>query len=77
MQRLAILPSDKLTSVAGKALTSLKSVWYVDTAKGLDIGDTYLNKKTVLGFIYSIADTEQDRATRILGMQRARNNLHF
>ena len=38
----------------------------IDKAKGLDVGDTYLNQKAALKFLNCIADTEQDRTKDIL-----------
>ena len=49
-----------------KPLTDYKWLCDVDGAKGLDVGDTYMNEKAALSFLNCISETEKKKTAEIL-----------
>ena len=49
-----------------RSLTDYKWLCDIDKAKGLEIGETYLNEKSALVFLSCIADTEKDKTLDLM-----------
>ena len=49
-----------------KALTDYKWLCDLDRAKGVDVGNTYLNEKAALNFVNIIAGTEKEKTTNLV-----------
>ena len=49
-----------------KPLTDYKWLCDIDRAKGLDVGETYMNEKAALNFLNCISETEKEKTSELL-----------